>query len=283
MSQRFPIYLCAAFLLACALAFVGSGPTALADDEAKPPKAELDQKSPPIVMSDTAGRSFELHDCAIGKKDAEAVVLAAAIKMGGAKNATLETKIADLKGVKDEDGDVDSEKVKNLAIAAGEFFGLTATDESAESFKTLGDLAKWIHEANSAPILIMTWGPRCPTSRKLNDKIVEVIANKKIRAYAIACNYKDTEEHYAKFLDAFEFKLRIFPDREQRVTDILGGKTTPHFFLFDTKGVLRYRGGLDNDPMGYMEDDERQDWLSDAVDAIKGGKEVAAKDTKPAG
>ncbi len=251
--------------------------------EPEAPKAKLDEKSPPIVMTDTAGRSFELHDCKISKKDAEGVVRAAAVKFGAAKDAKLDTKIADLKGVKDEDGDLDESRVKDLAVEAGGYFGLTATDESAAEFTTLGDLVTWITQANSAPILLLTWGPRCPTSRRLNDKIVELVATSKVRAFAVACNYKDTEEHYTEFLDAFEFNLRIFPDREQKVTDTLGGKTTPHFFLFDASGVLRYRGGLDNDPMGYMEDDERENHLADAIGAIKAGKDVAVKDTAPAG
>lgn len=279
--------------LACLLlAFVLIVPTAGADDDkggaTKPApkaaaKAELDSKSPAIVMEDTEGRSFELLDCGIKQKEAEAVVLAAAKTFGAAKDAKLTTKIADLKGVKDEDGDLDTSKVKDLAVAAGRYFGLTATDESAESFTTLADLATWITAANDAPILLLTWGPRCPTSARLNDAIVELVANTKIRAYAIACNYKDTPEHYARFLDSYEFNLRIFPDREQRVTDVLGGKTTPHFFLFDPKGVLRYRGGLNNDPMGYMEDDERKDYLVSAIAAIRGGKDVEVKDTAPSG
>jgi hypothetical protein len=298
MPQRSRTPLLAA-LLACGL-LVAPAPWAQADDKPTdtkpaatkpvdekpaeaPAKAKLDEKAPPIVMTDTAGRSFELHDCKIGKQDVEGVVRAAAVKFGAPKDAKLDTKIADLKGVKDEDGDLDEAKMKDLAVEAGAYFGLTATDESAAEFKTLGDLVTWITEANSAPILLLTWGPRCPTSRRLNDKIVELIATSKIRAYAIACNYKDTEKHYAQFLDAFEFSLRIFPDRDQKVTDILGGKTTPHFFLFDSKGVLRYRGGLDNDPMGYMEDDERKDHLADAISAIKAGKDVPAKDTAPAG
>ena len=49
-----------AALLACGL-FLATAPWAGADDD-KAPKAELDKKAPPIVMQDTAGRSFELHD-----------------------------------------------------------------------------------------------------------------------------------------------------------------------------------------------------------------------------
>lgn len=251
--------------------------------KATPKMAELDKKAPAIVMSDTAGRSFELHDCTIKRKDAEGVVLAAAKKFGAAKDAKLDVKIADLKGVKDEDGEFDETLVTKLAIACGEYFGLTATDESAASMKTLKDLVDWIANANKAPILLITWSPRCPTSKKLNDKIVELVAAKNVRTYAVACNTRDTEESYAKFQDAFDFNVRIFPDREQKVTDILGGKTTPHFFLFDPKGTLRYKGGLDNDPMGYMEDDERKDHLKNAIDAVFAGKDVAIKETVPAG
>jgi hypothetical protein len=272
--------------LACLLA-----PVALAGDdapaekpaEAKVAQAELDQKSPPIVMKDTQGRSFELLDSAIGAKDAEAVVMAAARKFGAPEGAKLETPIADLSGVKDEDGEVDEAKLKELAVAAGEFFGLTATDESAASFKTLGDLLTWVKDASSAPILLFTWSPRCPAVVRLNDKIVETIANNKVRAYAVACNFKDTEVEYAKYLETFDFHLRIFPDREQKITDVLGGKTTPHFFLFDSKGVLRYRGGLDNDAMGYMDESERKNHLVDAIAAVRAGKDVEVKDTAPTG
>jgi len=224
-----------------------------------------------------------LLDCSIERKQAEAVVRAAAVKFGAAKDAGLDTKITALKGVKDEDGDLDESLVKDLAVACGKTFGLTATEESATAFKTLKDLVDWVAAADKAPILILTWSPRCPSSRSSNDRVIEMIAKTKVRAYALACNARDTEEMYAQFKDAFEFNLRVFPDRDQRVTDILGGKTTPHFFLFDGKGVLRYKGAMDNDPMGYMDEGERKDYLVDAVEAIRADKEIAVKETASAG
>jgi len=260
-----------------------TAPTTEPKTEKKAPVAELGKPSPAIVMKDTDGQSFELLDCAVSRKQAEAVVRAAAIKFGAAKDAKLETPLADLVGVKDEDGDLDESLVKNLAVACGKSFGLTATEESAAAFKSLKDLVDWVAAADKAPILLLTWSPRCPSSRSSNDRVIEMIAKTKIRAYALACNARDTDEMYAQYHDTFDFDLRIFPDREQRVTDILGGKTTPHFFLFDAKGVLQYKGAMDNDPMGYMDDEERKDYIMDAVTAIRADKEIALKETASAG
>lgn len=271
--------------LSIALALVAAlAVPALAEDKpTEAPKAELDAKAPAIVIQDMQGRSFELHDAGITKNDAQAVVMAKAVEYGGAKDVKAEMKIADLKGVKDEDGDVDAEKVTALANACGSYFGLVATEETAESFTTLADLVTWISSANDAPILLVTFSPRCGSIKRQCEAIVETAANGKFRIFALACNTKDTDEHMASFREAMDWPVRTFWDRDQRVTDMLGAKVTPHFFLFDASGVLRYRGGLNNDPMGFMDEEDRKDYLLDAVGAIRGGKDVAVKDTEPSG
>lgn len=255
-----------------------------APKDAKPAlKAELGSKAPAVVIQDTEGRSFELQDCGITKKDAVAVVMAKALTFGAGKDAKPETKIADLKGVKDGDGDVDATKVRDLALACGAYFGLIATEESAESFKTLGDLVTWIEQANTSPILLVTFSPRCGSVKRQAERILEMAAATKVRIFAIACNTKDTDEHLAKFKESRDWPVRTFWDREQRITDMIGGKVTPHFFLFDKDAVLRYRGGMNNDPMGFMEDEERKDYVIDAVSAIRAGKAVPVSDTEPSG
>lgn len=273
---------------ACTAAFaVGLSPDSYAgdDDVAKEAKAEpvaVDKKLPAVTMKDTDGKALDLHDCGIKKEDAQAVVLAAAKKLG-VKAPTAETKVADMPGMKDDDGDLDSDAVKTLACSVGSYFGLVATSDTVARFKTLGDLSSWIAKADGSPILLVTWSPNCPSVKKANDRIIEVAAKLDVRIFALGCNTRDTDEHYAKYLDVFDFPVRVFPDREQKVTDIVGAKTTPHFFVLDKDAVLRYSGSLDNDPMGYMDDDEREDYVEDAVTALRTGKPVATKTTDPAG
>jgi thiol-disulfide isomerase/thioredoxin len=253
------------------------------DTATKAEAAALGQKVPDFTIEDEDGRPFQLYKSKHSRKEIEASVLAAAAKFGAAKDAALNTKLADLAGLKDEEGDLDGEKRAALASAAGSYYGLAASEDSTEAFATLTDVADWIAKANDGPIVFVCWSPNCPSVKRQNDRMMEFAANAGVRVYCVASNYKDQKEHYDAFRESFEFTLRVFPDRDQRVTDILGGKKTPHYFLVGADHVLRYHGALDNDPMGFMDEDERQDWLLDAVTAVRAGKEVAHAQSDPAG
>ena len=268
-------------LLALALAL----PATAGEDTATPAaKVELGKQAPEITMKDVEGRTFQLHDCKITPKEAEALVMAAAKGFGAPDGATAKTAIADLPGMKDEDGAVEEDRLAALVAACGKFVGLLATSEALEGFKTLGDLTAWVASANDAPILLLTWSPNCGSVKRAHDRIVEAVARSQVRVYVVATNARDTDEDYAKFQEAVgDWNVRIFPDREQKVTDILGAAVTPQFYLFDTKGVLRYTGAVDNDAMGYMDDAERKNYLIDAAAAIRAGKDVPVQQTEPSG
>jgi thiol-disulfide isomerase/thioredoxin len=275
MSKMLPLIL--------ALSVVLSAVACAEEDTAVAKTVALGGKVPDFTISDVAGTPFSLRGAAIDRSAAEAAVMKAAAAFGAAADADAKTPIASLAGVKDEDGELDASKRRDLAVAAGSAFGLIATEDSAERFQTLGDLTAWIAAAKDSPILFVAWSPNCPSVKKQNDKTVELAAATNVRIFALASNARDTDEHYAKFREAFDWPVRIFPDRDQRVTDLLGGKVTPHFVLLDKDGVMRYRGAIDNDPMEYMEDDEREDWLVDAIEAVRQGKAVEKTETEPSG
>lgn len=61
-------------------------------------------------------------------------------------------------------------------------------------------------------------------------------------------------------------------------------KTTPHMFVIDPKGVLVYRGAIDNAPSGKTEDGQPLvNYVDAALADIKAGKPVAKADTKSYG
>jgi len=59
-------------------------------------------------------------------------------------------------------------------------------------------------------------------------------------------------------------------------------KTTPHVFVIDGEGVVRYSGALDNDPRGNKKEGYNNYALT-AVKEIKEGKPVTVKSTRPYG
>lgn len=261
------------FVLGFALAAVVT-----AEEETKTGPVAIGETVPDFTTTDTDGKSFQLAKRALDRKEVEAAVRKAAEARGATKNCPLSTTYASIEELLD-DGELDPVAKQELVSDASTPFGRIATEENIAELETLKDTIDWIMKVDKAPLVMMCWSPRCPTSRKLNDAILEQLGTVDARVYAVACNYQDTDEHYAKFREMTEFKFRIFVDREQKVTDILGGQRTPHFMVIDNENTLRFRGSLDNDPMGIKEEGEREAWLVDAITAVAAGKEVPKTET----
>ncbi len=262
------------FVLGFALAAV-----AFTEDEKKAGPVAIGAAVPDFTATDTDGKTFQLTKRALDKKQVEAAVRKAAEARGATKGCPLTTTFASLKQLLDDD-ELDTILKQELIADASTPFGRVATEDNTEALKTLGDTVNWIMKVDQAPLVIMCWSPRCPTSRKLNSDILEQLGTVDARVYALACNYKDTDADYAKFREIMEFKFRILLDREQKVTDVLGGKRTPHFFVLDKANKLRFRGSLDNT---YLGADVEEYWLTDAIKAVAAGKEVPKAETSGPG
>lgn len=63
-----------------------------------------------------------------------------------------------------------------------------------------------------------------------------------------------------------------------------GAKTTPHMFLVDAAGVLRYAGAIDDKPTpNHAAVDGAKNFLIAALNAVDAGQPVAVSETKPYG
>lgn len=76
---------------------------------------------------------------------------------------------------------------------------------------------------------------------------------------------------------------QVLLDETGTVGKLYGAKTTPHMFVVDAQGVLRYKGGLDNAPLGEPNGGTLIPHAANAIDALLGGKNVETSDTKPYG
>lgn len=90
--------------------------------------------------------------------------------------------------------------------------------------------------------------------------------------------YPEIRAHVQKTKSAYPIVI----DRGNKLSDYFGGRTTPHCFVVDPKGVLVYAGGLDDDPRA-NKGAEAQFYVRDAIDAVLAGKEVKVKESKPYG
>jgi len=88
--------------------------------------------------------------------------------------------------------------------------------------------------------------------------------------------------HIRKYAKEAEVPYPILIDRKNVVADRFGAETTPHIYVIDAKGVVRYTGGVDDDPRGQKGDDAKR-YVAEALDAVLGGREVAMKTSPPFG
>jgi peroxiredoxin len=68
-------------------------------------------------------------------------------------------------------------------------------------------------------------------------------------------------------------------DRDGKVGKMFGARTTPHCFVIDQKGVLVYKGAINNTKDG----DGKTNYVVQAVTQLKKGEKVSPSETKPFG
>ncbi len=75
-------------------------------------------------------------------------------------------------------------------------------------------------------------------------------------------------------------------DPEGGVGKMYGAKTTPHMYVIDDKGVLRYQGAIDDaGGRGFMNKNllEANNYVKNALTEIQGGQAVSTRISKPYG
>ena len=79
------------------------------------------------------------------------------------------------------------------------------------------------------------------------------------------------------------FDHPVLQDPSGEVGKLYAAKTTPHMYVIDKEGVLRYKGAIDDDPRGKKAAKERTNYVSQAVQALQNGEELAKTETKAYG
>lgn len=241
------------------------------------------EKAPSISATDLDGKPFALESARTIPADAALAAVAEAAKAFGAKDAVKpDTALDALDGLK-ADGKLAPEKVAAFVDAAGKPWGVLATPASVASFKTVGDVSKWIEGSAEAPIVFVAWSSKCPTSKMYEERLTDAIASTGSRLYAVAVNANDPVDDIKAYVSAKELPYRILVDPEQKVNDVFGGKKTPHVFVLDAKNILRYSGTVDSDAAMTEPEEKRVAWLKDALMAIKDGRLPAVQMTTPVG
>lgn len=128
----------------------------------------------------------------------------------------------------------------------------------------------------------------CPYAKAFEPRILELAKQyqaKGVVFYAINPNDqgKYPEETAALMKSRATSKGYPFPylkDGDSSIARAYGARVTPHVFVVDAKGVVRYRGYVDDSA---KPEERKTTGLADALDALLGGKQVANNATRAFG
>lgn len=138
-------------------------------------------------------------------------------------------------------------------------------------------------------IVVLQWiNPDCPVCRRVSSSgLVGKMSKqlKKIDGELVHLAINSTEEMTAKtslnYLKKHHIDATALSDQDGTVGKLYGARTTPHLFVIDKEGVLRYQGAFDSDPNGKKKD--VTNFVTNAVQQIANGETVTPDYMKPYG
>jgi peroxiredoxin len=115
------------------------------------------------------------------------------------------------------------------------------------------------------------WSAECPHSERTDQSLVGLFEswNKEVVLLPIASNRNESVQMLAEAAKARRLP-RVLIDAEHRVADHYEAVTTPHVFLIDPEGILRYRGAVDD--IRFRQREATRFFLRDAVEALLRGR-----------
>jgi len=136
-------------------------------------------------------------------------------------------------------------------------------------------------------IVVLEWtNPECPFvqrhyAARTMQKTLGSFAGKNVVWLAVDSTSHNTPERSRSWKAQQDFPYPVLQDASGAMGHAYGAKTTPHMFVIDEKGVLRYAGGIDDDPRGRSA--TPTNYVQKAVDALANGQPVSPSTTDPYG
>ncbi len=127
-------------------------------------------------------------------------------------------------------------------------------------------------------VILNFWSCECPHSERTDCQIMAMFIQWQgdVALLPIAANRIETPEAIAQA--AWNRRLPVvLMDRDHAVADLYQAQTTPHVFVVDRGGILRYAGAVDD--VSFRQRRPTRFYLDEAVEALLAGRLPAVAET----
>jgi len=127
-------------------------------------------------------------------------------------------------------------------------------------------------------VIVNFWSAECPHSERTDRVVVEFLAraNGEVELLSIAANRSESAHSVEEAIKTRCIST-VLIDAEQVVANLYQAMATPHVFVMDREGILRYRGAVDD--VRFREPKATRFFLEEAVEALLDGRLPALTET----
>ncbi len=131
-------------------------------------------------------------------------------------------------------------------------------------------------------VVLNFWSAECPWAQRVDESLTTQRSNwpEDVVYWPIASNANEDIELISSAAALLDLPM-VLLDRDQVVADMYGAATTPHFYVIDRQGVLRYAGSYDD--VTFRQRTPTRSYLEEAVSALLTGKLSSPSETPPYG
>lgn len=175
-------------------------------------------------------------------------------------------------------------KTASIGSKAPDF---TLTSVDGKSF-TLSELTK-----DGKIVVLEWWNPKCPfvVKHHKNMSTMNDLANKYAEKGVVWLAVNSTNPNHAnhgfdaEYIKEWKVKYPVLLDESGTVGKMYAAKTTPHMYIIDSNGVLRYQGAIDDHSSARNPEDPSKvtNYVAQALDQILAGETVTQPETRAYG
>lgn len=127
-------------------------------------------------------------------------------------------------------------------------------------------------------VIVNFWSCECPHSERTDSAVTAKLAQwgDDVVLLSIASNRNEKLEAVKKVSEARRLPI-VLLDADCRVADLFDAQTTPHVFVIDRGGILRYRGAVDD--VTFRQRKPARFFLDEAVESLLAGHSPALTET----
>jgi peroxiredoxin len=178
-----------------------------------------------------------------------------------------------------------------LAIAAVALLGAVSTPKIGDKVPewTAKDENGVEHSASqyAGHALVLEWtNSECPFVERhyqagTMKQLAAALGAKDVVWLAVNSTYTNTPDDTKAWKKEQGFSYATLQDPDGKLGHLFGARTTPHMFVIDAQGVLRYRGAIDDDQYGRQQ--KPTNYVDSAVHALLASATPDPTETQPYG